>query len=329
MVQIHLLSRTQHRPHQMILRQPLHQRRRHRQQLTTITTNEIQEPYKKRLKPARRHRLSDSLSPTRRRSSSFCCQASSEPKENPNGTVNALASDSSFFAVLVAVRGLGMLHCLRARRCSLSDGPAGGSFRRPFLTPKPIREAIASALAIRLWGASLRLTAARSSTKSRQGGRGDEGIRNTHKSKDMPDGTVGGAIPNVIGLAPEDAINVLRAQEFEPKHAGDGREVVARIQPPSQSPRPIARLSSSLPAPDGTARRSCAGVARRESITRASRASARLPPTRPRVCLLRLSSAVAITGAAWVVVGARRSGHRVDRGATAGRGAVRPGSVRS
>jgi hypothetical protein len=55
---------------------------------------------------------------------------------------------------------------------------------------------------------------------------GDQRFR--YKSKDMPDGTVAGVIPNVIGLAPEDAINVLRAQEFEPKRAGDGREVVVQ-----------------------------------------------------------------------------------------------------
>ena len=40
-VKVHLLDRPQDRPHQVILRQPLHQRRRHQQQLTAITTNEI------------------------------------------------------------------------------------------------------------------------------------------------------------------------------------------------------------------------------------------------------------------------------------------------
>jgi hypothetical protein len=39
--EIHLIHRPQHRPHQMILRQPLTQRRRHQQQLTTLTTNEF------------------------------------------------------------------------------------------------------------------------------------------------------------------------------------------------------------------------------------------------------------------------------------------------
>ena len=41
-LEIHLLDRPQNRPHQMILRQPVRQRRRHQQQLTTITTNEVQ-----------------------------------------------------------------------------------------------------------------------------------------------------------------------------------------------------------------------------------------------------------------------------------------------
>jgi hypothetical protein len=40
-IQIHPIDRAQHRPHQMIFRQPLHQRRWHQQQLTTITTNEF------------------------------------------------------------------------------------------------------------------------------------------------------------------------------------------------------------------------------------------------------------------------------------------------
>ena len=40
-IQIHLLNGTQHRPHQMILRQPLHQRGRHQQQLTTVNRYEI------------------------------------------------------------------------------------------------------------------------------------------------------------------------------------------------------------------------------------------------------------------------------------------------
>jgi hypothetical protein len=40
-VQIHLINRPQHRPHQMILRQPIHQRRRQQQHLPTITRNEV------------------------------------------------------------------------------------------------------------------------------------------------------------------------------------------------------------------------------------------------------------------------------------------------
>ena len=39
--QIHLLHRAQHRPHQMILRQPLPLRRRHQQHLPTLTTHEF------------------------------------------------------------------------------------------------------------------------------------------------------------------------------------------------------------------------------------------------------------------------------------------------
>ena len=41
-VKIHLLDRPQDGPHQVVLRQPVRQRRRHQQQLTTITTNEVQ-----------------------------------------------------------------------------------------------------------------------------------------------------------------------------------------------------------------------------------------------------------------------------------------------
>jgi hypothetical protein len=40
-VQIHRIDRAQHRPHQMILRQPLAQRRRHQQHLPTLTTHEF------------------------------------------------------------------------------------------------------------------------------------------------------------------------------------------------------------------------------------------------------------------------------------------------
>jgi hypothetical protein len=39
--QVHLLNNTQNRPNQVILRQPLRQRRRHQQQLTTINSNEF------------------------------------------------------------------------------------------------------------------------------------------------------------------------------------------------------------------------------------------------------------------------------------------------
>ena len=46
---------------QMILRQPLHQRRRHQQQLAALTRNEISSHTRKCLKPGRRHRYSDSL----------------------------------------------------------------------------------------------------------------------------------------------------------------------------------------------------------------------------------------------------------------------------
>ena len=44
----------------------------------------------------------------------------------------------------------------------------------------------------------------------------------------MPDGTTANVVPNVVGLAPEDAINVFRSQEFEPRLAGDGRQIVAQ-----------------------------------------------------------------------------------------------------
>jgi hypothetical protein len=40
-VQVHLLHRSQHRPHQVILSQPLTQRRRHQQQLPTLTTHKF------------------------------------------------------------------------------------------------------------------------------------------------------------------------------------------------------------------------------------------------------------------------------------------------
>ncbi len=40
-IKVHLINGTKHRPHQVLLRQPLSQRRRHQQQLTTIDRYEI------------------------------------------------------------------------------------------------------------------------------------------------------------------------------------------------------------------------------------------------------------------------------------------------
>ena len=51
-VEIHLIHRPQNRPHQMILRQPLHQRRRHQQQLTALTRNEFSSHTRSVLNPA-------------------------------------------------------------------------------------------------------------------------------------------------------------------------------------------------------------------------------------------------------------------------------------
>jgi hypothetical protein len=40
-VKVHLLDRAEHRPNKMILRQPIHQRRRQQERLTAITRHEV------------------------------------------------------------------------------------------------------------------------------------------------------------------------------------------------------------------------------------------------------------------------------------------------
>jgi hypothetical protein len=71
--------------------------------------------------------------------------------------------------------------------------------------------------------------------------------RFAYKWKDLPDGTTANVVPNVVGLAPEDAINVLRSQEFEPKLAGDGRQIVAQ-NPAAESVATTDRQPVSLTA---------------------------------------------------------------------------------
>jgi hypothetical protein len=66
--QIHVPDRVDHEPRQMVLRQPLPQRRRHQQQLLTITLDEVLSHAQKLLKPAGQTQgLRNSLRQERRR----------------------------------------------------------------------------------------------------------------------------------------------------------------------------------------------------------------------------------------------------------------------
>ena len=47
----------------------------------------------------------------------------------------------------------------------------------------------------------------------------------TYEPTRLSDGTVRGRVPNVVGLSPTDALNVLHAQGFEPRADGEGRQV--------------------------------------------------------------------------------------------------------
>ena len=77
----------------MILRQPLHQRRRHQQQLAALTRNEISSHTRKCLKPGRRHRYSDSL--VAKRSSSGRTGRSTPTSPKRSQTIKETSDESA------------------------------------------------------------------------------------------------------------------------------------------------------------------------------------------------------------------------------------------